>query len=166
MAKNNEFVSGSSSYVDGGWSINPDRNPPAQAESPNRIQASAKLEEDRIPLTDAPRTEPSGDHESAAASRRRRFPVLSEWTWEFVALGLAIGAVIGMFVVLGHFHEDRVPEWRLRSISIGAIISILSLIFRAAIGFIVTEMVGQAKWSWFGQTRPLYDLYAFDQGGR
>ncbi|KAL8371895.1 hypothetical protein RB595_001616 [Gaeumannomyces hyphopodioides] len=166
MTKNNPFTPTSSSYADPDWMTGPDRSMPAETEPKDRVQASQKLDEDYDSLADAPRTEPSGDRESAAGPRGRRFPVLSEWTWEFVALGLAAGAVVGMFIVLGYFHENRVPEWRVRGISIGAIVSILSLVFRAALGFIIAEIAGQAKWSWFGQTRPLYDLFAFDQGGR
>lgn len=88
---------------------------------------------------------------------------LSSWTREIVNLALATGILVAMFITLGMYDNQVAPDW---SINVNTIVSILTAILRACMLFVLANVIGQAKWAWFDQTRPLAHLERFDNASR
>ncbi len=83
-----------------------------------------------------------------------------------MAFAAALGILYAVIALLSYFDGQRLPQWTL-SINITTLVSILSILFRAALLFVVAEVIGQAKWGWFAaRPRPLYQLEHFEQVSR
>ncbi|KAI0014695.1 hypothetical protein F4780DRAFT_784859 [Xylariomycetidae sp. FL0641] len=91
--------------------------------------------------------------------------VLGCWWFEIAATVVAVGAVVGMFVLPAYFEGEPVPEW-LYGINITSIIAILSVIFKTALLMGVTEVLAQMKYVLFNKLRPLQQLQVLDEGTR
>jgi hypothetical protein len=87
-------------------------------------------------------------------------------TWILELLGLVCSAV-GLFAIasiLLKYDGKQQPSW---SISINAVVSILSGVVSVGALYSVTHAVNQLKWVWFSeQERKLADIQMFDDGSR
>jgi len=108
--------------------------------------------------TDSLRYAPSVPRESL-------WTAIVTWRLEIGSLSLAIGILIAIYVTLGHYSDQDVPEWPL-SLNLNSLIAIYSTVLRALLIFPVAEVISQEKWFWFQRPRPLRDLDAFDLGSR
>ena len=88
------------------------------------------------------------------------------WTLELLSLSLSVTSLLAAAVVLGHFNEKPLDEWRFVT-SINTIISILGVISKATLAFAVSSAFGQHKWNWF-RTRQdeLRVFVTFDEATR
>lgn len=99
-------------------------------------------------------------------AQESRQHVLRYWTWELLALFLAIGLMVAKVVILSYFEGQELPDWPL-SITLNALIALLSTIQRAALLLVLAEIIGQSRWLWYTErTRPLHHLDAFDEARR
>ncbi|KAI1879841.1 hypothetical protein JX265_001462 [Neoarthrinium moseri] len=87
------------------------------------------------------------------------------WVWELAALALICIALVALVVTLYPHQGKPLPEWPF-DISINALLSIYSLVFKGALLFVVASCLGQLQWKWFSSERPLYDLVRYDEATR
>ncbi|KAI9725124.1 MAG: hypothetical protein M1828_003466 [Chrysothrix sp. TS-e1954] len=91
--------------------------------------------------------------------------IVKEWWLEILACVLII-AVIAAVVVTIRLQQDRPLYHWPYDLSINSIISIYSVVVKAAILLIVSEGLSQLKWVWYTCARPLKDLEDFDKASR
>lgn len=92
--------------------------------------------------------------------------VFRYWRLELVSLVLAAGLIAAILGILARFNGDIVPRWPV-GINLNTLIALLATILRAALMVVVSEILGQAKWSWFsGKPRSLMGLQRFDDASR
>ena len=84
-----------------------------------------------------------------------------EFLASFVVLGI-IGAIVGILVP---FQDRPLPDWP-HHITINALVAILIVIAKFLIAFVLAECLGQLKWTWFEESRPLSDLVYFERASR
>ncbi|KAH8659901.1 hypothetical protein BX600DRAFT_522550 [Xylariales sp. PMI_506] len=106
----------------------------------------------------------SGGNSHGHIRHRPRRPVLRIWTLELLSVVFAIAILVAVFAVLAHFNGQQIPQWPL-SINLNTIVSILSIMFRTAILFVIVEVFGQLRWSLFRYPRPLADLQYVERAG-
>lgn len=71
-----------------------------------------------------------------------------------------------MVATLFPHRNHPIPQWPFE-ISINALLSIYTLVFKSAMAYVVTSCVGQLQWAWFSSgSRPLSDVVLFDEAGR
>lgn len=89
------------------------------------------------------------------------------WASEIVCIILATGLVSAITIILAIYNGAPVPDWG-TSINLNALLAFLSTILRAVLVVIVSRIISQRKWEWFGrkQPRPLSNLQQFDAGSR
>ncbi|KAK2067063.1 hypothetical protein P8C59_000829 [Phyllachora maydis] len=125
----------------------------------------------RAPPPFAPPPPPSSSSSSSSCpdpdpARKWWHHVFGSWTWELLALFVAIGIQGAVIAILAHFDGETVPEWPF-SINLNTLVALLSTMLRAAMLLVVTQTLGQIKWSWFiERVRPLQQLHDFDQASR
>lgn len=99
------------------------------------------------------------------------------WLWEVASLILSVFALVAMATLLIVYQGRALNDWPYRSITINAVISLLSLVSKASLLLAVTQALGQAKWLLISQTpgrrnqvnRPahkLVDVQIFDDASR
>lgn len=108
-------------------------------------------------------------------TEKRREPFLSIWALEFVALFISIGSLVSAAVVLSRFDGRRLEEWEFGpgggggylGVSLNTLISLLGVISKASLAFVLSQAISQHKWNWF-RTREdkLRAFEKFDQGSR
>lgn len=123
----------------------------------------------------------SSDHKSTdskAGTRNSRLSSLAKlknisvsrnpasWTWEVVALLLAIGAVASIIALLVRYNGRPLPSWPYE-ITLNALIAVLTTIANAAMAFPLSSGLGQLKWERMrkGYT-PLADMEVLDEASR
>jgi hypothetical protein len=99
---------------------------------------------------------------------RHRYHVFRNWTWEFISVSVAIGLLIAISVLLVSYDGNPAPDWGTH-LNFNALLALLSTILRAMLVVIVSQIICQQKWAWYGnraRPRPLSDLQQFDSGSR
>jgi hypothetical protein len=85
---------------------------------------------------------------------------------EILAIVLLLSATFASFATLYPYQDRPLPEWPF-GITIGALLSIYSVVLRLAASFLITQCLAQMKWRWFyRQVRPLHDLVIHDNATR
>ncbi|CAG8232295.1 unnamed protein product [Penicillium nalgiovense] len=96
---------------------------------------------------------------------RRGIAIWGAWKFELWAL---VGSVLSftiMAIVLAIFDGRPIFEWK--SVTLNAIISVLSVAMKAGLTFAVAELIGQWKWILFSRgERPLMDFERIDMATR
>lgn len=91
---------------------------------------------------------------------------LGPWLFELLSLSLAIIAIAILAVLLAMYDKKPNPAWATR-VSINAIVSAVSVLFRASIMVPITKCISQLSWIWLAKgERPLGDIALFDQASR
>ncbi|KAF4844150.1 hypothetical protein CGCSCA4_v007705 [Colletotrichum siamense] len=93
------------------------------------------------------------------------FDVLSLWKYEFLAIIVSVLAFIAMIILLKVSDGKPQPKFAY-SINLTTTIAIFTTLLRAAMVFVVAEVIGQCKWLWMDQPRPLRHVEHFDNAGR
>jgi hypothetical protein len=80
---------------------------------------------------------------------------------------VAVGLIIAVAALLATYNGRSTPDWG-EQINFNALLAILSTILRAMLVVVVSQVISQRKWEWFGarQRHPLSDLQQFDSGSR
>lgn len=89
----------------------------------------------------------------------------THWKWELAACLFSFAAPISMFITVYYHDGQPLPQWPY-GISINPLLSVYTLVLKAAIGVILTSCIGQLQWTWFSETRPLTDMLYFDDATR
>lgn len=105
------------------------------------------------------------DDQPAHSPSQNNYAIFKYWKWELLGLLLATGLVAAMFALLLSFDGLQVPNWGY-SINLSTLLSLLATIFRAVVVTLVGQVIAQAKWAWYSQSRPLQHLQSFDNGVR
>ncbi|KAI0543984.1 hypothetical protein F4679DRAFT_566587 [Xylaria curta] len=102
----------------------------------------------------------------------QRRHVFISWKWEIIAMFLAMGLLGSIYGILKRYDGQRLPDWG-SAININSLIAVLSTILRALLGFVLAEIIGQAKWTYFihntscdGYDAPARRLIAIDRFDR
>ncbi|KAM0815922.1 hypothetical protein AB5N19_01723 [Seiridium cardinale] len=113
-----------------------------------------------------------GDYDASLTNlvdaKQPRAP-LSSLAIEIGALILALTCMIGLVLLLRQYDQKPPPEWALGpwGITLNAVISVISLVFRASLLGAVAPCIGQFCWVWFStQPRPLNDISHYDGASR
>lgn len=101
---------------------------------------------------------PRQKHQPGSASRHHVFRL---WSWEIMSLALAVGILAAIYAILSHFNGQEIPRWPLM-INLNTLIALLSTIFRSTTLVAVAAVIGQLRWLWFLEPRPLLDLHRID----
>lgn len=84
-----------------------------------------------------------------------------DWRLEVVAGFVSIVAVVATVITLEPNQGKPLPQWPF-DISINALVSIYSIVFKICIIFVVQSCISQQQWVWFATERQLYDAALFD----
>lgn len=104
---------------------------------------------------------------SLAKLRNVRIPKKTgSWTWEVVALLLAVGAVASIIALLARYDGRPLPSWPYE-ITLNALIAVLTTIANAAMAFPLSSGLGQLKWERMKKGyAPLADMEVLDEASR
>lgn len=87
------------------------------------------------------------------------------WTPEFLALAGSIASFVAMIILLAVFDGRPIIDWE--SVTLNAVVSVISVAMHASLTFAVAELVGQWKWILFARgARPLMDFERIDMASR
>ena len=110
------------------------------------------------------------EHIHAIGIRRQsqhggRFDFLRIWWLELLCCVLFVGALAAVIVTIYPYEGRPLPQWPYR-LSINSLISVYTVILKAAMLLVAAEGLSQLKWTWYGRSRPLKDLLSFDDASR
>ncbi|KAK2765074.1 hypothetical protein FQN54_008773 [Arachnomyces sp. PD_36] len=89
----------------------------------------------------------------------------SAWKTELWALSWSVFSFIVMVVLLAIFDGRPIFDWK--SVTLNAIIAVVSVSMKASLTFAVAELIGQWKWILFSrESRPLIDFERIDLATR
>lgn len=74
--------------------------------------------------------------------------ILRLWKWEIFNCVLAIGMLGSMYSILLHYNGQRTPDWG-TTINLSTLIALMATLLRTMLAFVVSEIIGQAKWDYF-----------------
>ncbi|OAA80221.1 hypothetical protein LEL_03707 [Akanthomyces lecanii RCEF 1005] len=98
--------------------------------------------------------------------RRRLFDGASLWTWEMLSLFVSALSLASIILILNVYEDRQLDEWTPK-ISINAVISVLSAVFKGSLAMPVTEGISQLKWLIFAQQpQTLSALDMYDRASR
>ncbi|KAJ6788743.1 hypothetical protein PWT90_07970 [Aphanocladium album] len=107
-----------------------------------------------------------GGQSLAKSGRRGISGDLFLWKWEILSIFISVLSLLAMIVVLHVYESHLLEDWK-APISINAVISILSAIFKGSLGPPISEGISQLKWLFFTrQPQSLADLDLFDKASR
>ncbi|KAI1163443.1 hypothetical protein F5B18DRAFT_322689 [Nemania serpens] len=131
-----------------------------------RPTSAGKLREDRSHIQE---TAGAGKHTEPTAET---WNIICAWMWELIGILTAIGVLGAIYSICRRYDSQRLPEWRSATINLNTLIAILSTILRNLLVFVLAEVIGQAKWTYFFRTKvfeeygPTRRLIAMDQFDR
>jgi hypothetical protein len=90
-----------------------------------------------------------------------------QWSFEILMLLFAGAIFMTVCVILGHYDDQVLPDWKNIHITLNTVISILATILRVTIAYIALEVLAQLKWEWLSNCfRPLNHVQLFDAASR
>ncbi|KAI1084583.1 hypothetical protein F5B20DRAFT_567996 [Whalleya microplaca] len=95
----------------------------------------------------------------------RKFNLAKVWWREVTACLLAVAMLAALVGTISPYQGNPLPQWPYH-ISINTLVAIYSEAMKAAMILVVGECLGQLKWSWFKQPRPLEHLERYDSASR
>lgn len=114
-------------------------------------------------------TSESSSLQSDGKSKASKKTVLSShetWTFEILALLIALGAVAAIVGVVAHYNGRALPDWP-HDITLNALIALLATFANATISVCLSSGISQAKWIRFKKSMaPLSDIEKFDDASR
>ena len=87
------------------------------------------------------------------------------WIKEISAMVISILSLLCIVVILRIYEGRPLPDWPL-SITINSLVSIFSTVMGMTLLVPLEQCIGQAKWHWFQDYRPLVDMETYDRGSR
>ncbi|KAF2269338.1 hypothetical protein CC78DRAFT_604027 [Lojkania enalia] len=113
-------------------------------------------DEDRF-ITDIPRNRQS--------HRRAGIVVFRAWGEEFFLLLLAFWLIAAIITLLRTLSGSPLPSWPI-GLNLSTILAILATLLRSSLVIVTESVIGQAKWIWQRQPRPVRHLAYFDDASR
>jgi hypothetical protein len=114
-------------------------------------------------------TSESSSLQSDGKSKANKKVVLSShetWTFEILAVVVALGAVGAIIGVVARYNGRALPDWP-HDITLNALIALLATFANATISVCLSSGISQAKWMRFKKsTAPLSDMESFDDASR
>jgi hypothetical protein len=114
-------------------------------------------------------TSESSSLQSDGKSKASRKAVLSShetWTFEILAMVVALGAVAAIIGVVARYNGRALPDWP-HDITLNALIALLATFANATMSVCLSSGISQAKWMRFKKsTAPLSDVESFDDASR
>lgn len=101
------------------------------------------------------------------SSQRKATDLLNDWwLWELGALIVSVVALIVLIAILRKYEGKPTPRWSLH-ITINALISVCSIIFKGTMIVPIEDSISQIKWIWFRRKRnSLKGMEVFDRASR
>lgn len=103
--------------------------------------------------------------EKSMPCHKGRSNIFSSWRQESFGCLMSLVALLAMCVTLTVYRHKPSPDWP-TWLSLNTIVAIYSVVLKAGILFVAAEGLGQVKWSWISQERPLIDLVRYDEATR
>ncbi|KAK5636237.1 hypothetical protein RRF57_011949 [Xylaria bambusicola] len=99
--------------------------------------------------------------------------MLKLWSSDIAAILLAICVLVGVFVLLAYYDGKQTSTWT-HPIALTTVVSILSTANSTALASVASNIISQAKWTWFWSPKtnprlqgpPIKDMERFDQASR
>lgn len=114
-------------------------------------------------------TSESSSLQSDGKSKSSKAAVLSShesWTFEMLALVVALCAVAAIIGVVAHYNGRALPDWP-HEITLNALIALLATFANATVSVCLSSGISQAKWIRFKKSAaPLSDIERFDDASR
>lgn len=85
----------------------------------------------------------------------------TQWRLEVLSGVLSIVALVATVITLQPNQGEPLPNWPF-DISINALLSIYSVVFKTCMIFVIQSCISQQQWVWFSSERQLYDVALFD----
>ncbi|KAG8528558.1 uncharacterized protein KY384_006730 [Bacidia gigantensis] len=90
---------------------------------------------------------------------------LRTWWLELAACVIAILAISGVVATLRPHQGKPLPQWPYH-LTVNTLLSIYMTVLRGVVVTIATEGLGQLKWSWLKEERPIMDITRYDAATR
>jgi len=91
--------------------------------------------------------------------------IFKNWRMEISACFLFSTALVAITATLHPLQGEPLPKWPYQ-ISVNTLISIYVVVLKGTILLVTAEGLGQLKWRWLQNNRPLEDLVKYDQATR
>lgn len=93
--------------------------------------------------------------------------LIQAWMLEIVAWLVALTSLVGIWLLLRHFDNQPMPSFPY-NITLNTIVSVMTQVVTICSGHVISEVIGQTKWIWYGSSRqrPLEDFKVFDDAVR
>jgi hypothetical protein len=95
--------------------------------------------------------EDATSHQAPAASWFYRI-TLDTWIPEILALFISAASIAAIIAILD-LYEDKGPPEMSYGITLNAIVSILAVVSRSMLIFVVSVCIGQLKWCWYHERK-------------
>lgn len=141
--------------------------PPSRDVSPlcHPTVDSARLLIPRKPLASNQCSARLPSQSPAVEISHRRAHVIRNWWMEIAACLLFFTALTAIVATLYPHQGKPLPQWPYQ-ISVNSLISIYVVVLKGTILLVTAEGLGQLKWRWLLERRPLDDLVTYDQATR
>lgn len=104
--------------------------------------------------------------EKSRSERKARLTRNGTWTFEILALAIALGSVASIIGVVFRYNGRALPDWP-HEITLNALIALLATVANAAMSVCLSSGLSQAKWIRFRRSAaPLSDMEVFDEASR
>ncbi|EGP86390.1 unnamed protein product [Zymoseptoria tritici ST99CH_1A5] len=97
------------------------------------------------------------EHTRTSSGPRRR--LFAAWRLEVLSCIMVVAGLLALVGTLYAYEDRPSPKWP-RWKSLNTIVSIYAIIIKAGIVLVLSEGIGQLKWSWFSKLKPLSPRYA------
>ena len=111
------------------------------------------------------RSQQSSSKLQSTAVRARGAQIFKNWWMEISACFLFNTALAAIIATLYPHQERPLPEWP-HTLSVNTLVSIYVVVLEGTILLVTTEGLGQLKWRWLQDNRPLGDLVNYDEATR
>jgi Protein of unknown function (DUF3176) len=119
----------------------------------------------RVLLLDDQDSAVDSGKKSQAAQRPR---IARAFIWEILSLVLAAASLLTLVAILQKYDNQENPRWTLGTlgVTLNAILSVVSTVFRASLLMPVAQSINQFCWIWYTHPRPLQDICYYDSASR
>lgn len=131
---------------------------------PLTADLSEQLDVEHRTSTSTPPLLSEEDHKASGSpkpTRKYTTQLWVEWRLEVLSGILSIVAVMATALTLEPNQGKPLPQWPF-DITINALLSIYSVIFKMCMIFVIQSCISQQQWVWYTAERQLYDVALFD----
>lgn len=120
-----------------------------------------RVEHDKLPR----RSNRSVHRDHFPETHARRAHLFKCWWLETAACLLFLAALVAIFATLYPHQGKPLPEWPYQ-LSVNTLLSIYVVVMKGTILLVTAEGLGQLKWKWMQEKRPLQDLVTYVEATR